>query len=204
VQIKWYIRSFLFILAIAGISFVEPTVANQEIVIQFSEDSVTLEEAQSAIATIKMKLQDLGASQIQVQETTNGGLKISYYSTVDVVSIKSVFSTETLFQFGQTANNTNNRDTESLPIAYQLDITEIQQNGDFESDLAGTLVEQTTKVVRFFNPDVYLSVATLIISERKEVNSVAYNWYRKNGFSLQNADYSIPEVRAGPSAGLIS
>ena len=163
-----------------------------------------MDEAQDAIAAIKMQLEDIGVSQIQVQENANGGLKISYYSTIDIVSIKSIFSSKTLLQLGQSSSVPKDNDPENIPIAYQLDITEIQQGGDFESDLTGTLVEQTTKVLRFFNSDVYLSVATLIVSERKQINAVAYNWYRKNGFSLQNADYSIPEVRAGPSAVHIS
>ena len=50
---KWYVSALIFALAIVGISLEQVSVPNQEIVLQFADLEVTLDETQDAITQIK-------------------------------------------------------------------------------------------------------------------------------------------------------
>ena len=91
---KWYLSTFILIVAFLGASLQQFSVPNQEIVLQFEDQEISLVETENAITNIKKQLQDIGVEKIQVYKSDNGVLKISYFSEIDVVSIKKIFSKE--------------------------------------------------------------------------------------------------------------
>ena len=91
---KWYLSTFILIVAFLGAGLQQFSAPNQEIVLQFEDKAISLVETENAIANIKKQLQDIGVEKIQVYKGANGVLKISYFSEIDVVSIKKIFSKE--------------------------------------------------------------------------------------------------------------
>ena len=100
---KWYLSTLIFILALLGFSQPQVYVPNQEIVVQFSVDEVTFDEAQNAILIVQKQLQGIGAHNIQISEPEQGSFKFTYYSDIDVASIKEIFSEEKSLALGYTS-----------------------------------------------------------------------------------------------------
>lgn len=201
-QTKWLLSSFIFILAIAGISLEQIAVPNQEIVVQFTHEDVTLSETQDAIAVVKEQLKAIGVHNIQVQESVNGRLKITYHSDVDVLSIKRILSQENTFDLGYASFKAPNEPTE-FPSEkntknYELNVYEIQNGTDFETDFNGYVLEIETKTNRFFVPDYYAASNVLSVSEKNKTDKLAYAIHKNVALAIDNTSYVIPEVRAGP------
>ncbi len=201
---KWYISTFIIILTLFGaISQQQITVPNQEIVLQFTNTSITSEETQNTVAIVKKQLQDLGVNNIKIKEEENGKLVITYYSDTDVASIKKTFSKEKNLTLDYAFNN-QNQDSSKLPfdknkINYNLDIYEIQNESDVEWDLNGiSVVELKAESNRFLNLNIYAFINVVEINE--SIEKVAYKIYYNIAIAIDNTSCKIPEVRAGPLA----
>lgn len=204
---KWYLSAFIIILTLLGISLQQFSVPNQEIVVQFANDEVATFETQNTIAIVKKQLQSIGVDNIQIHEVDNGKLKITYYSNVDVTSIKKIFSEKEL-EFGFTSIYHQEKSAK-LPSnkksnTYKLDVFEIQKSNDTDWDFNGYVLELNPENDRFFKPDVYFPAIRKDIREKKEIEKVAYIIYRNISIGIDNSSHNIPEVRAGPLTGLNS
>jgi hypothetical protein len=195
-QTKWYIRSLIILLALVGISLEQITVPNQQIVVEFASDEVSLTDAQETIAAVKNQLQTIGAENIQVQETAEGRLKITYYSAIDTIAIKDLLSFDNDVAIGDTSQNNTPSNEASV---YKLDVHEIQQQPDVDLDLNGLVFELESKTHRYFVPDVSVSLHQLQVTERNKIEKVAYTLQSDQTLGIDNFSYKIPEVRAGPS-----
>ena len=91
-QTKWYLRSFVILVVLIGLTLEQIAQPNQQIVVEFAGDSVSLSSAQNTIAAVTNKLQDIGAKSIKVKQGANGVLTISYYSTIDTEAVKGMLS----------------------------------------------------------------------------------------------------------------
>lgn len=214
---KWYFGTLLFILALLGFSQPQVSIPNQEIVLQFSDDEVTVDEAQKAIAIVKEQLRLIGANKIQVSESADGSLKITYYSDIDVAIIEGIFSArvplealaeaqEKSLDLGYTSYYEGEEPTE-FPSekdsnTYKLNVSEIHSGSDAQSDFNGLLVELTENE-RLFNPVVFFSIDA-IDGERNRVEKTTYTVQRNIALAIESPKYKIPEVRAGPTSNGIS
>lgn len=195
---KWYISAFIFALAIIGISLEKVSVPNQEIVIQFTDVEVSPEETQDAIAVIKNQLQAIDVDNIQIQESGNGTLKITYYSDVEVSEIKEILSKGNTVTLGHTSYNNDTTGTPSeKDLTYEFDVYEIQESNDF-IDTDGTIIESKSEIIRFFTPNAYVSSAKVDSKEENALEKLAYRIHRTIAIAINDAEYKIPEVRAGP------
>lgn len=195
---KWYISAFIFALAILGISLEQVSVPNQEIVIQFTDVEVSSEETQDAIAIIKNQLQAIDVDNIQIQESGNGTLKITYYSDIEVSQIKEILSKENTVTLEHTPYNNDTTGTPSeKDLAYEFDVYEIQESNDF-IDSDGTIIESKSEIIRFFTPNTYVSSAKVDSKEENAIEKLAYRIHRNIAIAIDDAEYKIPEVRAGP------
>ncbi len=200
-KLKRYISALIIILTLLGLSQQQMSVPNQEIVMQFSDDELSSDDAQNAIAIIKNQLQTIGVDNIQVREVADGILRITYYSDIDVASIKDILSKEKNLKLGYTS-----QDDESSRIpsddesnSYNLDVYEIQKDSDSEWDLEGTLVlELKPDGDRFSNPKVFASIDEIDVDV--DITRVAYKVHNNIAIAIDNTSYKIPEVRAGPFA----
>ena len=199
---KWYLSIFVLIVAFLGAGLQQFSAPNQEIVLQFEDKEISLVKTENAIANIKKQLQDIGVKKIQVYKGANGVLKISYFSEIDVVSIKKIFSKEKAlklsyslldFEEGSTKMPSKNKSN-----TYQLDVFEIQKSNGNEGDSNGLVVELLPENDRSFNPDVYYSALLQELRFKNKIEKVAYIIYSNRFIEIDNSSYNTPEVRAGP------
>ena len=197
---KWFISALLFALAIIGISLEQVSVPNQEIVLQFTDVEVTLDETEEAIALVKSQLEALDVDNIQIQQSGNGILKITYYSDIHVSEIKKIFLGESRLTINQTSypsNGTSKIPSEEDVTSYQIDVYEIQEHIDIVGS-SGNVLEPKSEIIRFFTPDTYASISKEKGVEKNKTEKVAYTIHRKIAIAIDDSSYNIPEVRAGP------
>jgi len=198
-----YIGALIIVLTFLGVVYQQQnTLPNQEIILQFTDIKVTSAETQSAIAIVKNQLQNLGADNIQVKETEQGTLKITYYSATNVTNIKKNLSVENKIVLDYSLNNQDNKHSnlpiEKNSISYNLDVYEIQNGNDADWNLvANNVLELKSDNERFFNPNAFIS---LIDSDNKNENiiRVVFKIRRYIALAIDNTSHNIPEVRAGP------
>lgn len=201
---KWYIGVFIFALSLFVVSQQQIAVPNQEIVVQFSNSEASLLDTQQTIVIVKKQLQDIGAENIQVITNENGTLKITYFSDLDVASVKEILSGNSNNVFGFTSVLNNEKPNET-PFgedtnSYQLDIYKIQKDTDKDCNSKGLALELKTENIRFFNPDVYFTKIEIEVSESIKIEKVAYVIQSNKAAEIDNSTHNIPEVRAGPMA----
>ena len=201
-QAKWCFSVLIAILTLFGVNQHQTSTPNQEIVVKFASIQVTSDQAQNAIANVKLQLQLLGADNIQVREESDGKLRISYYSDSDVASIKEVLSKNNAVKLGL-ANQHQDKVPVELPFnnnsnGYNLDVYEIQTGSDTGLDLEGIfIVELKSENHRFFNPNVYASVEE--IDDKGRIDKIAFKLFTHSAITIDTTSHNIPEVRAGPS-----
>jgi hypothetical protein len=198
-----YIGALIIVLTFLGVVYQQQnTLPNQEIVLQFTDAKVTSVETQSIIAIVKEQLRNIGAKQIQVKSTDEGTLKITYYSTSNVRSIKRILSEKNALVLDY---NTNNRDREtshfpfeSSAISYNFNVYEIQKgnNADWKF-VENNILQIKSDNERLLNPNVFVSI---IDSDNKVEHSyrIALKINRNIALAIDNTSHNIPEVRAGP------
>lgn len=198
---RWYISILIITLTFLGsIASTQHVVTpNQEIVLQFSTENVSLQDSKLAISTIKQQLEIAGIEKIKVQALQDGELKISYFSNADVESIKALVSNTCNLDLGYVSrDNQSNLPSEEKNIAYNVDVYEIQQ-GDDVSELDGKLALETkTQDDRIYNPNVFASNHDVKVEAKECIEKVAYKLSRTVSIAIDNNSYKIPEVRAGP------
>ncbi len=200
---KWYFSTLIIALTLLGVCQKQISVPNQEIVMEFVYDEVSSDEVKDAIAVVKKQLQTLGVDNIQVGEKEDGRLRITYYSDVNVASIKKIFSEEKKIELDYAPFSQDKEDTE-FPTGenkngYSLDVYEIQKGTDGTSDLNGTYVaELKHEYDRFSNPNLY--IGKIDSSDRDKIVEVAYKVRRHITISIDDMSHSVPDVRAGPTS----
>ena len=205
---KWFFSTLIVLLALFGIGAGQVAAPNQEIVVQFNGDEVTLDDAQNAIAIVKKQLQIIGVENIQVVEGDEGSLKITYYSDVDVAVIKGIFSVEDKLELGLISYS---KDKEPFKVpakdnsnTYELNVCEIHIGVDAEMGFNGYLLELKFGNENYFNPIVYFSADEINVRERNRIEKIAYTVHRNIALVIDNSSHNIPEVRAGPNFNGIS
>lgn len=204
---KWYLGTFIVVLTLLGASLQQFSVPNQEIVVQFANDEVATFETQNTIAIVKKQLQDIGVDNIQIHEEAHGKLKITYYSNVDVTSIKKIFLEKEL-EFGLTSLYNQKKSTKSPSSknsnTYKLDVFEIQKSNDVDWGLNGYVLELKPKNDRYFKPDVYFPYIEIDVKKKNRLEKTAYIVHKNISIAIDNSTFNIPEVRAGPITNIIS
>jgi len=199
---KWYLNTFILIIAFLGAVLQQFSVPNQEIVLQFEGHEISLDETENAIADVKKLLQDIGIKKIKVYKGANGVLKISYFSQVDVVSIKKIFSKEKALKLSYSSldfgENPFKVPTKKKSITYQLDVFEIQKSKENALDSNGLVIESSPENDRSFNLDIYYPDLSKELRLKNRIEKVAYNIFGNKSIEIDNASHNIPKVRAGP------
>lgn len=198
-----YIGALIIVLTFLGVVYQQQnTLPNQEIILQFKDVKVTSAETQSTIAIVKKQLQNLGANNIQVKETQDGTLKITYYSDTNVINIKKTLSQEKKLVLDYSTNSeSSNLPVENSSIGYNLDVYEIKQGNETDWNLVeNNVLEQKPENDRFFNPNFFVLINIKYSSDKDLVTKVAYKVRRNVALAIDSTSHNIPEVRAGPIA----
>jgi hypothetical protein len=199
-----YIGALIIVLTFLGVVYQQQyTLPNQEIILQFTDVKVTSADTQSTIAIVKKQLQNLGADNIQVLETKEGTLKITYYSASNVTNIKRNLSEENKLVIDCNLSNQDNEESsfpkENSSISYNLDVYEIQNGSEADWNLVeNNVLELKFDNERFFNPNFFMSAIDINDREKENIVKVAYKIRRNIALAIDNTSHNIPEVRAGP------
>ena len=200
-QTKWYLRSFVILVVLIGLTLEQIAQPNQQIVVEFAGDSISLSNAQNTIAAVTNKLQDIGAKSIKVKQGANGVLTISYYSTIDTEAVKGMLSSNKEVLEGVASNDSYPKnqappfDTSSV---YKLDVYEIQQQYDIKPDLNGLVLTFEGKTHRYFIAKVYGAIGGNQIAQQNKITTVSFIAQGAVSLVLTDFSYKIPQVRAGP------
>ena len=200
-QTKWYLRFFVILVVLIGLTLEQIAQPNQQIVVEFAGDSISLYNAQNTIAAVTNKLHDIGAKSIKVKQSANGVLTISYYSTIDTEAVKGMLSSnkEVLEGVASDSSSTKNQatpfDTSSV---YKLDVYEIQQQYDIKPDLNGLVLTFEGKTHRYFIAKVYGAIGGNQIAQQNKITTVSLIAQGAVSLLLTEFSYKIPQVRAGP------
>ena len=200
-QTKWYLRSFVILVVLIGLTLEQIAQPNQQIVVEFAGDSISLSNAQNTIAAVTNKLQAIGAKSIKVKQGANGVLTISYYSTIDTEAVKGMLSSnkEVLEGVASDSSSPKNQappfDTSSV---YKLDVYEIQQQYDIKPDLNGLVLTFEGKTHRYFIAKVYGAIGGNQIAQQNKITTVSLIAQGAVSLVLTDFSYKIPQVRAGP------
>ena len=200
-QTKWYLRSFVILVVLIGLTLEQIAQPNQQIVVEFAGDSVSLSNAQNTIAAVTNKLQAIGAKSIKVKQGANGVLTISYYSTIDTEAVKGMLSSKKEVLEGVASNDSSPKnqappfDTSSV---YKLDVYEIQQQYDIKPDLNGLVLTFEGKTHRYFIAKVYGAIGGNQIAQQNKITTVSFIAQGAVSLVLTDFSYKIPQVRAGP------
>ena len=200
-QTKWYLRSFVILVVLIGLTLEQIAQPNQQIVVEFAGDSISLSNAQNTIAAVTNKLHDIGAKSIKVKQGANGVLTISYYSTIDTEAVKGMLSSNKEVLEGVASNDSSPKnqappfDTSSV---YKLDVYEIQQQYDIKPDLNGVVLTFEGKTHRYFIAKVYGAIGGNQNAQQNKITTVSLIAQGAVSLVLTDFSYKIPQVRAGP------
>ncbi|OBQ56349.1 hypothetical protein JJL45_14060 [Tamlana sp. s12] len=198
---RWCLSAFIFSLTLFGVlSQQQVSLPNQEVVLQFSEETLSARELQLVLSDIKHQLLESGVSNLQVKANDNGEFRISYYSTVDVAIIKKVFNDEAHLELAHAEHQ------QPLPLPsedhskkYNVDVYEIQSGNTTDWDFKGTLVLQVdSKSDRFISSNTLFSVDFIDTSKAEITFQTAFKVCQNIFLDFQDGLHVIPEVRAGP------
>ena len=207
---KWFFSVFVLTLVLLGYGRQQAYVPNQEIVMQFVDADVTCDVTQIATTLVKKQLETIGVSNIQVWETAAGRLKITYYSDVDVASIKRLFSEAIHLELSHASMGFDeDPKQDDFPLnhpsnGYDLNVCEIQNSYDAQIDFNGHLLKLRIENESYYNPVLDVSFATINEDENKNREKVAYAIQKNKSLKIHNTSITIPEGRAGPMTNGIS
>lgn len=200
----WYFGALLILFISLGIYQNRISEPNQEIVLKFSDIDITSDEAQNAVVIVKEQLQDIGVNTIQVQELKDGQLKITYYSSVNIESVKKALSDGNHIDIEYASNN----QYENIPKFpsdkktknYKLDVFEIHKGNDLDSGLNGKFVLNLKQDYdRFYNPNGYIFNNEVDARHNSEIVKKALKIFKNIAIAIDNTSCNIQEVRAGPN-----
>ena len=200
-QTKWYLRSFVILVVLVGLTLEQIAQPNQQIVVEFAGDSISLSNAQKTLAAVTNKLQAIGAKSIKVKQSANGVLTISYYSTIDTEAVKGMLSSNKEVFEGVASNHSfpkNQAPPFDTSSVYKLDVYEIQQQYDIKPDLNGLVLTFEGKTHRYFIAKVYGAIGGNQIAQQNKITTVSFIAQGAVSLVLTDFSYKIPQVRAGP------
>lgn len=200
---KLYFGILALILAFLSTFIEQTTVPNQQIVIQFSDKTISTEETENTIEAIEFKLHSIGVTQIQIGKNDNGQLRITYHSNTDVKYIKdTLFNSEDFnIAFNSQHNQSNNYPEQENIKDYELNISEIKTSNHINWDFEGTQVAEINQKTDHSNNlkvDYFGNQ-----SDNKQTNdriNVAVLVTNSVAIAKGNNSYKTPEVRAGPTS----
>ncbi|WP_405606709.1 hypothetical protein [Polaribacter sp. Asnod1-A03] len=192
---KWYISTLLIAFTFLGAFQENILLPNQEVILEFNNLDITRNEVDNTIKDVKEQLITSGASNIRVQETKNGTLKISYFSTNNVSNIKEALSNKNKLA-------ESNLPKDNYPLKkisrYNLDVHELSTDSEISNFDNNSILEIKSDIQRPNITKTYASLDHILKNEANKLFKTAYKFNRDVFNSKDNTLRCQPEVRAGP------
>lgn len=197
---KWYIGTLFLLFICFGAFHEEVTLPNQEIVLEFVDVKIDKKDIESTIADVKEKLLKIGVSNIKINETDSGTLKISYYSNFHIDKIKKKLTRKhTLVLNGD--HDQKERDENSYK--YNIDIHEITNKSDISNSDFHFVIELKYNLDKITNYNSFAFLKKADQNKENQLFKTTYKVHKTNPFIKDKTSYNEPEVRAGPRSFLI-
>ncbi|MFS4467158.1 hypothetical protein [Maribacter sp. 2210JD10-5] len=198
---KWYIGTFILILALFGLNQGQTKVANQQIILEFTgQEAATTTNHDEALAAITEKLGELGIANIEIIENDDEKITIRYYSDIDAFSVDKFLSQndELSLAYSDIDELPHDFPEDKLPESFSLVVSDIHQQSDDGLSLNGKFASESKRDdQRFSGPVVTFFNGRIIVSQILSV-AIAFKRYQDISISINNTSKAIPEVRAGP------
>ena len=198
---KWYFSALLVLFTFLGTFQENNPIPNQEIVLEFNNSKIDANEIAYTITDLKNRLTTAGASNIQIKESTNGTLKISYYSTDHVSYIKNVLSNKDELAIKSTSKN---QEKNEIPLEqesnFNFDIYELEKETDASNFDGNSILEIKYDSDRYTNPQNYASSIKFLSLESNSIFKTKSNFYKRLFIVKNSTSHNNPEVRAGPNS----
>ena len=197
---KWYAWALLSIFIFLAAIQENTCVPNQEIVLEFVNLNTTEKDIDKTIFNVTERLVEAGASNINVQETENGALKISYFSIVNVANIKKKLLKDNVLDGN---DNPFKDQEENYPLSdnesnYNIDVYELSQESEISDFDGNSILEIKYDSHRYTNTQTFASINTILENKANNLFKIAYRLNKKRLIIADNTSNKIPEVRAGP------
>ncbi len=198
---KWYISTLIILLALIGLNQEQTKVANQQIVLQFTDVEMTsVTSHDDALAIVTKKLQALGINNIEIIENDDTHLSIRYYSNIDALSVGELLSQDN--ELSLTYRDINQLPVDfpndKLPDNFSIVVSDFQKQTNDGLGLSGKLAFELKQDYKRFSNPVVLQFNDATALEEDALVYVAYKMNRSIALAIDNTSDTIPEVRAGP------
>lgn len=197
---KWYFGALFIIFSYFGIVQDPVSTPNQEIVLEFTNAEVDQEEILNTIDDVRKKLLEIGVSNISIEETKSGTLKIFYHSLLHIDSIKEALLDENELVVDQ---NSEEQEDEQDSLEYKINVYEIGDTSDLSDRNDKLVFEIKVHSDRFTNDQSDFFVRDTYESKANRLFNIAYKKYKNDPFSKDHTSHREPEVRAGPLTSLV-
>ncbi|WP_157578328.1 hypothetical protein [Polaribacter reichenbachii] len=196
---KWYFSALLVLFTFLGTFQENIPVPNQEIVLEFNNSKIDAKEIAYTIADLKNRLTTAGASNIQIKESTNGTLKIFYYSADHVSHIKDALSKKEKIAIKSSSNNTDENKAPSEKTSnFNFDVYELEKDSNTSNFDGNSILEIKYDSDRYTNTQNYASSIKILSIEANTVFKSKSRFYKRLFIVKNSTSHNIPEVRAGP------
>lgn len=200
-KLKWYISTLVIVLALIGLNQEQTKVANQQIILQFTDaDTTPTTACDDALAAITQKLNTLGVASIEIIESDDTKLTIRYYSDIDAFTVGEFLSKDSKLSltYGDIGESPFDFPEEELPESFSLVISDLQQQTGDGLGLNGKFASESRQDYQgFSNPIVLIFNGSLALGQ-DVLTKVAYSTHQVIAIAIDNTSHVIPEVRAGP------
>ena len=194
-KVKLYF-GILFLIVIYFSAFQERVpITNQEIVLEFVDTKINNIAIKNTIAEVKEKLLNVGVSNITIQETREGTLKISYHSFVETSDIKKALLSENQLVVNE---NSEKKKEDTTTSNYNIDVYEITDQTDISNLDDEYIFEIKIHSDRSTTNYNYTSSRILEVYKANQHFKRAFKVHRLNPFTKDYTSCEEPEVRAGP------
>ncbi|QNM84366.1 hypothetical protein H9W90_09110 [Polaribacter pectinis] len=194
-KIKLYFGALFLMLIYFGTFQEQVSRTNQEIVLEFVDTKINKQEISSTITNIKERLLKVGVSNIKIQETQKGTLKISYYSFVHTSDIKEALVFDNQLALNKNSEKKGDKNDTST---YNIDVYEITNQTNISDQNDEYIFEIKVNSDRFTTNYNYVSTRNIDAHKVNQLYTTAYNTYKNHPFTKDYSSHQEPEVRAGP------
>ncbi|WP_299012180.1 hypothetical protein [uncultured Polaribacter sp.] len=190
---KWYLSTLLFISLCFGAFQEQVYEPNQEIVLEFVDNSD--KSTALTINKVKEKLLAIGAINIKIKKNHKGHLKIGYYSTLDAEYIKDLLTEKQQLALHEKSKERENNDSYS---SYKIDVYELKDQIETSSTSNDAFVIEFKYQSDRFTNNQYSDFSRNLEYQANQNFSHAFKISKSNPFTKDYTSHKEPEVRAGP------
>lgn len=192
---KWYFSTLFLLFSLYGVFQEQVSIPNQEIVLEFVDTKINKKNIENTIADLKVKLLNVGVSNITIKETKSGTLKISYHSTIHIDNIKEEVLKENSLAINE---NPKNKDKSDTSFHYNIDIYELTHKTD-ASNLNNKFISEINRYSDRFTSFNYSAFFKKIEDYKTDqLFKIVYKVNKNKPFIKDRTSNKEPEVRAGP------